>query len=29
MSQQATNFIATPSQKINENFKLPTKHDML
>jgi hypothetical protein len=26
---QATNFIATASRKMNESFKLPTKHDML
>ncbi len=29
MSQQVTNFITTLSQEMNENFKLPTKHDML
>ncbi len=29
MSQKATNFIITPSWKMDEIFKLPTKHDML
>ncbi len=28
-NQQATNFITTPSWKMDETFKLPTKHDML
>jgi hypothetical protein len=29
MNQQTTNFITTPSWKMDETFKLPTKHDML
>jgi hypothetical protein len=29
MNQQVTNFITTPSQEMNEIFKLPTKHDLL
>ncbi len=27
--QQMTNFKTTPSWEMNENFKLPTKHDIL
>jgi hypothetical protein len=29
VSQQAMNFITTPSWKMDETFELPTKHDML
>jgi hypothetical protein len=29
VSQQATNFITTPSWKIDDTFELPTNHDML
>jgi hypothetical protein len=28
-SQQAMNFITTPTWKMFETFELPTKHDML
>jgi hypothetical protein len=28
-SQQATNFITTPSWKMDETFELPAKYDML
>jgi hypothetical protein len=27
--KKATSFIAIPTWEMNENFKLPTKHDML
>jgi hypothetical protein len=27
--QQMTNFITTPSGEMNENFKFPTKHEIL
>jgi len=29
LNQQVMNFISIPSWEMNENFKLPTKHDML
>jgi hypothetical protein len=29
MIQQATNFITTPSWKMDETLELPTEHDML
>lgn len=29
MSQQVMNFVITPSQKMNKNVKLLTKHDIL